>query len=208
MRNSLFHSHQQISTITPHVAKALLILGLIGQDCIKLQFEASAEGGGHSLSPYYEAGRAGDKLSPPPNAEFDAALLLSFPSLLAAADTVFIHDLKVHSDSSGSTPPEQTQFLKVRLSWGHESKTARPFQILLLTNEVAVLDFKPVGFQPGDILHDGVAQTHAGAGHVDGLDFTLAFPDRTVQEIRNLQQIWAYLFAQSEADTVRRLKLD
>jgi hypothetical protein len=43
---------------------------------------------------------------------------------------------------------------------------------------------------------------------VDGLDFTLAFPDRTVQEIRNLQQIWAYLFAQSEADTVRRLQLD
>ena len=119
-----------------------------------------------------------------------------------------VHDLIAHSDAAVSTPPEPTRLLKVRLSWGHESKTARPFQIRLLTNDVAVMDLKPVGFQPGDTLHDEVAETRAGAGQVDGLDFTLAFPERTVTEIRNLQQIWAYLFEHSDADTVRRLRLD
>jgi len=129
-------------------------------------------------------------------------------SALPAAGAALFDDLKVQPASPSASAPEPTRFLKVRLSWGHETKASRPFQIRLLANEAAVRDLSPVGFEPGDTLRDGVAETSAGAGAVDGLDFTLAFPERAVRDIPNLQQIWAYLLAHSDGDTVRRLRLD
>ena len=111
-------------------------------------------------------------------------------------------------DSPRVKPPEQARLLKLRLSWGHTTKPARHFQIRLLTNEVLVTDSLPVGFEPGDRLSNGVAETRAGDGDVDGLALTLAFPERSVSEISTLHQIWRYLLAHSDADTARRLRFD
>jgi hypothetical protein len=78
----------------------------------------------------------------------------------------------------------------------------------LLTNDIAVSDLKAMGFETGDKLQDGVCETQAGAGDIDGIAFTLIYPERKIQEIGNLQKIWSYLFAHSDADTTRRLRLD
>jgi hypothetical protein len=131
------------------------------------------------------------------------AALICLLSALAPAGAALADDSMVHRASPAASAPEPTRLLKVRLSWGHETRTARPFQIRLLANEVAVRDLSPVGFEPGDTLRDGVAETRAGAGDVDGLDFILAFPERAAREIPNLQTIWACLLAHSDADTVR-----
>ena len=134
--------------------------------------------------------------------------LIGLLSALPAVGEAWAGDSTIQPASSGAAAAEPTRLLKVRLSWGHESKTARPFQIRLVANEAAVRELRPVAFEPGDTLRDGVAETLAGAGDVDGLDFTLAYPERAVREITNLQAIWAYLLAHSDADTVRRLRQD
>jgi len=134
--------------------------------------------------------------------------LIGLVSALAAVGEVWAGDSTVQSASPAVAAPEPMRLLKVRLSWGHEAKTARPFQIRLVAHDAAVTELRPVAFEPGDTLRDGVAETRAGAGDVDGLDFTLAFPERAVREISNLQAIWAYLLAHSDADTVRRLRQD
>lgn len=110
--------------------------------------------------------------------------------------------------SGAATVRAETGRLKVRLSWGHKSSAPSPFHLRFLTNEVALTQLKPVSFDPGDTLQGGVCQTWAGAGDVDGVEFTLAFPELDVKEIANLQKIWAHLVAHADADTARRLRSD
>src|SRR5690242_12237420 len=86
------------------------------------------------------------------------------------------------SSTSGASPantehgsPEaiaspQTQRLKVHLSWGYRSQRVKPFHITFLTNEVALTEVKPVGFETGDTLQAGICDTQAGAGDVDGVE--------------------------------------
>ena len=49
---------------------------VLGQGCIKLQFEDSPERGGDGLSLQFQVHSAGDRLSPPRKTELDAALVL------------------------------------------------------------------------------------------------------------------------------------
>jgi hypothetical protein len=100
--------------------------------------------------------------------------------------------------------------LKVRISWGHESSVGAPYYIRL-ASEASGLEIRNVsGYQlePGEGLTAGAWQSVAGAGDIDGLDFTLVFPETTPARLPNLHVIWADLIAQSDADTARRLRQD
>jgi hypothetical protein len=103
---------------------------------------------------------------------------------------------------------EPTQPLRVHVSWGHISKNVRAFRMSFASQDAKLSDLTSVGFEPGDALEGGVCRTRAGAGDVDGMDFTLVFPARTIREIGKVQPIWSYLLANSDANTVRRLRQD
>jgi hypothetical protein len=124
------------------------------------------------------------------------------------AGTLVSFAAEVDPASPGATVPAETGRLKVRLSWGHRSGTPDPFHLRFLTNEVALTQLQVVKFEPGDTLRRGLCETRAGAGDVDGVEFILAFQEREVKEIGNLQKIWAHLLANADADTARRLRSD
>src|SRR6478609_4700610 len=82
-----------------------------------------------------------------------------------------------------SQPHEQ---LPVRLSWGHHTRQSTPFSIRLVTNNVAITDFTPIGFEVGDQGFETHWLTKAGGGDVDALEFKLNFPARSITTITNL----------------------
>lgn len=98
--------------------------------------------------------------------------------------------------------------LKVHISWGHRSASARVFQIRVLTEQVEIADTLAEGMESGDRLEEGLWRTAAGAGDVDGLLLTLRYADMPIKEIQNLHSIWKYLFEHSDADTASRLRGD
>jgi hypothetical protein len=100
--------------------------------------------------------------------------------------------------------------LKVRISWGHESARATPYNIRLIpaTNGVEIPDAKGYALEAGEGLKGDVWQRIAGAGDIDGVTFTLVYPEAPPTRLQNLQIIWADLIAQSDADKASRLNLD
>ena len=98
--------------------------------------------------------------------------------------------------------------LRVRLSWGHQASTASLQSISLLTSGAAAIDPSGYLLEPEDGPRDGAWRSRAGAGDVDGIEFTLRYPDAPLPTIRNLHPIWRYLLAESDADTRRRLTQD
>jgi hypothetical protein len=116
-------------------------------------------------------------------------------------------------EAAGTAPAETTApakmvSLNMRLSWGHQFKAAQPFWFRLLTHDVSVTDLNPFELEASDRMHEGVLETRAGDGDVDGVDFKLVFPERSVSEIKSPQQIWKHLFEHSDAETVDRLRQD
>ena len=79
--------------------------------------------------------------------------------------------------------------LKVRISWGHQSRPATPFFVRL---------------EPSD----GVAIRKDGVEDAGGVGFTLVYPQEPEKRLQNLHVIWADLIALSDADTARRLRQD
>lgn len=98
--------------------------------------------------------------------------------------------------------------LKVRVTWGHTSPETVLFHIQLTGEEVKVDQIAGIGLEPDDQLRDTVCETHAGKGDVDGVEFTLQYAPMEVKSIEKVQRIWADLLAQSDPDTVQRLKQD
>lgn len=98
--------------------------------------------------------------------------------------------------------------LKVMVSWGHTSRETTSFHIQLLTNEVAIVNIRGLGLETDDSVKDGIFETHAGNGDIDGVELTLRYAPRQVNTIKNLHRIWADLIAQSDLDTASRLKQD
>jgi hypothetical protein len=98
--------------------------------------------------------------------------------------------------------------LKVRITWGHTSQAVAPFHIRLSGKEVKVVGTTGVGLEPDDQLHDTVCETQSGKGDVDGVEFRLQYAPMEVKPVEKVQRIWADLLAQSDPDTVRRLKQD
>lgn len=100
--------------------------------------------------------------------------------------------------------------LKVRISWGNQGLKPRPYYVKLVPSTPGVEVQNVVGYslEPGEGLKEGAWQTSAGAGDVDGVDFTLVCPAQTASRIQNLHVTWADLIAQSDPDTARRLAQD
>ena len=83
---------------------------------------------------------------------FKIALALSVagaptPTVFSATgDVLASDDLKVQPGASVTVAAPPTQHLKVRLSWGHRSASARTFRIGFRANGVAVTQTHPDGF--------------------------------------------------------------
>ena len=103
--------------------------------------------------------------------------------------------------------PVATECLKVRLSWGHQSATVRPFRISFGTNHVVVTQVTPDGFESGDVQKGGVYETHAGAGDVDAVIAEVSWKKPTQPPLK-LGPIWDYLFQHSTPEAVARLQDD
>lgn len=104
----------------------------------------------------------------------------------------------------------QTRDLKVRISWGHASPTARLYYVKLASEVPAVELLGAAGYslEPGEGLKEGAWQSSAGRSDVDGVELTLRYPTEEGQRVQNLHILWADLIAQSDADSARRLSQD
>jgi hypothetical protein len=98
--------------------------------------------------------------------------------------------------------------LKVRITWGHTSQETAPFYVQLAGKGVQLTGSAGLGLEPDDQLHDAVYETRSGKGDVDGVAVTLQYAPMDVIPLEKVQRIWADLIAQSDADTVQRLKQD
>jgi len=100
--------------------------------------------------------------------------------------------------------------LRVRITWGHTSPTAKPFYVKLIPADAGleVLSASAYGLEGGEGLKDGAWQTTSGNRDIDGVELVLRHPAESEQRIQNLHIIWADLLAQSDADTARRLSQD
>jgi len=106
--------------------------------------------------------------------------------------------------------PSVSKELRVRISWGHSSPTAKPFYVRLAPADAAleVLTASGYGLEAGEGLKDGAWQTTSGNRDVDGVELVLRHSAESEHRIQNLHIIWADLLAQSDADTARRLSQD
>jgi hypothetical protein len=82
------------------------------------------------------------------------------------------------------------------------------FYVKLVPADATISSATGYSLEADDAQADGAWQTRAGGGDVDGVEFTLHYPQASVKPIQNLNNIWADLMAQSDADTARRLRLD
>ncbi|HKW97538.1 MAG TPA: hypothetical protein VJN43_07375 [Bryobacteraceae bacterium] len=100
--------------------------------------------------------------------------------------------------------------LKVRITWGHESPAAASYYIRLAPETSGLEIRNAAGYQlePGEGLKGDAWQSTAGAGDIDGVTFTLAYPQPSAARLQNLHIIWADLIAESDADTAMRLSRD
>ena len=98
--------------------------------------------------------------------------------------------------------------IKLHVSWGHRATESHRYYVRFETQEVALGGYIARDMETGDRVSEGVCTTNAGAGDVDGVSLKLSFADIAVQEIDNLQSIWAYLIEHGDAGAARRLKQD
>lgn len=113
--------------------------------------------------------------------------LLSLSPALRAAVLSEVSDAAADSASVGQ--------LKVQFSFGHRAPALTPFTIRLATSGGVQADFD-------------AWQGSAGAGRVESRSVLIRYPMQEVRVLQNLQAIWEYLIAHSDADTVRRLMSD
>ena len=100
--------------------------------------------------------------------------------------------------------------LKVQVSWGHGSAKAAAYYVRLqpLSQGMEVRSPEGDSLESGDEVREGAWQTTAGAGDVDGMRFSLVYPETPERRLENLQVIWRDLIAHSDPDTALRLMRD
>ena len=86
--------------------------------------------------------------------------------------------------------------LKIKISIGHGAVKQTRFYVRL------------VGSGGVNSSDQEVWQGTAGAGNVESRTYSVTYPDAEIKPIQNMQVIWAYLLAHSDADTVDRLIQD
>ena len=133
--------------------------------------------------------------------------LFARASLAREESVVLVADAKAQPYSAGAESSSTGQSLSVRLSWGHQSASARPFRISFLTNDLVVTRISPDGFESDDTLLGGVCESRAGGGDVDTLRLDVAWK-RGLLPARKPHEIWAYLLEHGTPGQVARLKDD
>jgi hypothetical protein len=109
----------------------------------------------------------------------------------------------------GIAAGQSTGELKVQISWGRQAPKSSPYYHRFIPSEnVEVRSSTGLNLEAGEGLKNGAWQGSAGATDVDFVNVTLAYPRRDIQPIQDMQVIWSYLLAHSDADTVRRLTQD
>ena len=100
--------------------------------------------------------------------------------------------------------------MKVHLSWGHAAPKPSSYYVrpVPATPGVEVRDAVADNLESGEGLKGNSWQSTAGGGDVDGVHFTLTYPDTPDEHLQNLHIIWADLIANSDPDTARRLGQD
>ena len=99
--------------------------------------------------------------------------------------------------------------VQVRVSWGHESKSAAPYDVRFFAdNGLELRAATAYSLESGEGERDGAWRTKAGAGDIDGASLSLAYPSQPSSRRQNLHVIWADLIAGSDADTAARLSRD
>ncbi len=100
--------------------------------------------------------------------------------------------------------------VRVRLTWGHASAAGTPFSVRVAPQGGGVTVTKGEGhlLEAGEGEKEGSWRTRAGGGDVDGIEFALDWPRDAKRQTRKLHGIWSALLAQSDEDTVRRLRSD
>ncbi len=86
--------------------------------------------------------------------------------------------------------------LKIQVSIGHKAVKPTRFYVRIV----------PSGGV--NLSEQDVWQGTAGAGHVESRTYSVTYPDAEIKPIQDMQVIWAYLLAHSDADTVDRLIQD
>ncbi len=86
--------------------------------------------------------------------------------------------------------------LKVQISIGNTAAERAPFYLRIVPSDGLRLDKQKVW------------EGTAGAGQTEARTYTVEYPDRDVQPISDMQTIWAYLIAHSDAGMVDRLSND
>jgi hypothetical protein len=102
------------------------------------------------------------------------------------------------------------QRLKVRISWGHEQATSAPYYVEPVPGSAGVeIDaVVPHEFENDERVRGHAAQTTAGAGDIDAIDFALTISDRAAESSQNVHVLWADLIAASDVGTASRLVRD
>ncbi|MBN1444470.1 MAG: hypothetical protein JXA90_17285 [Planctomycetes bacterium] len=103
---------------------------------------------------------------------------------------------------------EAPRRLRARISWGHASRSRTPFRIRLLAREASLVGVRGSGLEAGEISAEPAWETIAGGGDVDGVEATIVYPPRKIEESGQIHAIWKDLIAASDADTARRLLQD
>ena len=100
--------------------------------------------------------------------------------------------------------------LGVRLSWGHRSPQAAAWFVRLMpaASGMKLQDAAGWNLEESDGLADGVVRTTAGAGDVDGVQFTLSYQEPAETKPRTEHSIWNYLLTHGDADAASRLRSD
>jgi hypothetical protein len=97
----------------------------------------------------------------------------------------------------------------VHISWGHQRQAGRGYEVSLTpANGARVESVTGLSLETGETEHEGIWQTRAGAGDVDGVDVRLSYPAAPPPRIEDLHIIWSDLISASDAETARRLSTD
>jgi hypothetical protein len=110
----------------------------------------------------------------------------------------------------GAAAAESPLRLKVHMTWGEDSVQAAPYYMKLIAASPGLTlgNVTGISLEPGEAVRDGAWQTQAGAGDVDGVEFTLLVSRPEHDTLQNVDIIWADLIAASDGDTARRLLRD
>ena len=104
----------------------------------------------------------------------------------------------------------QVERLNVRISWGHEAPRSARYHVEPVPGSqgVEVTGLTPRDFETGEGVTGRAAESTAGAGDIDGLDFVLSFRRDAEQVSQNIHVLWSDLIAAGDADTASRLTRD